>query len=63
VDRRYLPDLLYGLHVDLLVAPWVTAVFGFISLLWLIDHVLALPRRRTQTRPVAGGVLGQRPAG
>lgn len=43
LDRRYLPDLLYGLHVDLLVAPWVTAVFGFISLLWLIDHVLALP--------------------
>lgn len=42
LDRRYLPDLLYGLHVDLLVAPWVTTVFGFISLLWLIDHGLAL---------------------
>lgn len=42
LDRRHLPDLLYGLHVDLLVAPWVTAVFGFISLLWLIDHLLAL---------------------
>lgn len=48
LHRHHLPDLFYGLHVDLLVAPWVTAVFGFVSLLWLIDHglslVLAIPR-------------------
>lgn len=42
LDRRHIPDLLYGLHVDLLVAPWVTFLFGLVSLLWLIDHVLAV---------------------
>lgn len=48
LDRKYLMDVLYGLHVDLLVAPWVTWAFGLISLLWVIDHlisvVLAIPR-------------------
>lgn len=46
--RRYVMDIIYGLHVDLLIAPWVTWAFGLISLLWVIDHaisvVLAVPR-------------------
>lgn len=42
LHRHHLPDLMYGLHVDLLVAPWVTWAFGLVSLLWLIDHVLAV---------------------
>lgn len=50
LDRRYLMDIVYGLHVDLLIAPWVTWAFGLISLLWVVDHVvsvvLAIPRAR-----------------
>ncbi len=50
LDRRHLMDVIYGLHVDLLVAPWVTWAFGLVSLLWVIDHglslVLAIPRLR-----------------
>ncbi|WP_122465393.1 PepSY-associated TM helix domain-containing protein [Brevundimonas lutea] len=42
LHRHHIPDLLYGLHVDLLVAPWVTWAFGLVSLFWLIDHGLAL---------------------
>lgn len=50
LDRRHLMDVIYGLHVDLLVAPWVTWAFGLISLLWVLDHglslALAVPRLR-----------------
>lgn len=42
LDRRHLMDVLYGLHIDLLVAPWVTWAFGLVSLLWVADHVLSL---------------------
>ena len=28
LDRRHLMDVFYGLHIDLLIAPWVTWVFG-----------------------------------
>lgn len=42
LHRHHLPDLVYGLHVDLLTAPWVTWFFGLVSLLWLIDHFLAV---------------------
>lgn len=48
LDRRHVMDVLYGLHIDLLVAPWVTWVFGLLSLLWVADHafsaVLSIPR-------------------
>jgi uncharacterized iron-regulated membrane protein len=47
-DRRHVMDLLYGMHVDLLLGPWMTGVLGFVALLWLIDHaaavLLAVPR-------------------
>lgn len=42
LDRRHLMDVLYGLHIDLLIAPWVTWVFGLVSLLWVADHALSL---------------------
>lgn len=42
VDRRHLMDLLYALHTDLLLGPWMTTLLGLVSLLWLIDHALAL---------------------
>lgn len=42
LDRRHLMDVLYGLHVDLLLGAWVTWLFGLVSLLWIIDHALSL---------------------
>ena len=48
-ERRQVMDLLYGLHIDLLLGPEMTAFLGFVALLWLLDHgialVLALPPR------------------
>ena len=40
-DRRHAMDILYGLHIDLLVGPWMTWFFGLVSLLWVIDHAIA----------------------
>ena len=42
LDRRHLMDMVYGLHVDLLLGAWVTWAFGLVSLLWVLDHALAL---------------------
>jgi uncharacterized iron-regulated membrane protein len=42
LDRRRLMDVLYGLHIDLRIAPWVTWAFGLVSLLWVFDHILSL---------------------
>lgn len=41
LDRRHAMDVLYGLHIDLLAGPWMTWFFGFVSLLWVIDHGVA----------------------
>ncbi|MDH5823621.1 PepSY-associated TM helix domain-containing protein [Luteimonas sp. RD2P54] len=41
LDRRHLMDVLYGLHVDLMLGPVATWLFGLVSLLWLLDHVAA----------------------
>lgn len=50
LHRHHLMDLVYGLHVDLLLGAWVTWAFGLLSLLWVVDHgisvVLAVPRAR-----------------
>lgn len=43
LDRKHLPDLLYGLHTDLLLGGWGVLIVGFIGLAWLIDHFLSLP--------------------
>lgn len=63
LDRRHVMDVLYGLHVDLLLGAWMTTLLGFVSLLWLIDHVfavmLAVPRvSRWREAFVLGGVPG-----
>lgn len=42
LDRRHIMDVLYGLHLDLLAGPWMMWFFGLVSLLWLIDHVIAV---------------------
>lgn len=48
-QRKQVMDLLYGLHIDLLLGPVMTTFLGFVALLWAADHViallLALPRR------------------
>ncbi|WP_407354588.1 PepSY-associated TM helix domain-containing protein [Luteimonas sp. R10] len=41
LDRRHLMDVVYGLHIDLMLGPAVTWLFGLVSLLWLLDHVAA----------------------
>ena len=63
LDRRHVMDVLYGLHVDLLLGEWMTSLLGFVSLLWLIDHVfavmLAVPRRsRWREAFKLGGLRG-----
>lgn len=42
LDRRHAMDIIYALHVDLMAGECVTALFGLVSLLWLIDHGVAL---------------------
>jgi len=63
LDRRHVMDVLYGLHVDLLLGAWMTALLGFVSLLWLVDHVfavlLAVPRwSRWREAFLLGGTPG-----
>lgn len=41
-DRRHAMDIIYGLHIDLLAGPWMTWFFGLVSLLWVIDHGIAV---------------------
>lgn len=41
-DRRHAMDIVYGLHVDLLLGAWMTWFLGLVSLTWLIDHAIAL---------------------
>lgn len=41
LDRQHLMDVLYGLHIDLMLGPVVTWLFGLVSLLWLLDHFAA----------------------
>lgn len=41
-DRRHAMDILYGLHIDLLVGPWMMWFFGLVSLFWVIDHGVAI---------------------
>jgi len=41
-DRRHAMDIVYGLHIDLLAGPWMMWFFGLVSLLWVIDHVVAV---------------------
>lgn len=49
LDRRHVMDVLYGLHIDLLLGEAMTWFFGLVSLLWLLDHaaavLLSIPRR------------------
>lgn len=49
LDRRHLMDVLYGLHIDLMLGPMMTWLLGLVALLWVFDHVaallLAVPRR------------------
>ena len=60
LDRRHVMDVIYSLHVDLLLGEWVTWLFGLVGLLWIADHfislVLAVPRvaRWRQAFMVAG---------
>ncbi|KTE44212.1 MULTISPECIES: PepSY-associated TM helix domain-containing protein [unclassified Sphingopyxis] len=42
LDRRHVMDILYGLHIDLLAGPWMMWFFGLVSLLWAIDHGIAI---------------------
>jgi len=43
LHRHHLPDLLYGLHTDLLIGETGVLLIGLISLAWLLDHFFSLP--------------------
>lgn len=42
LDRRHAMDLIYGIHTDLLLGPVAAWLLGLVSLLWVIDHAVAL---------------------
>lgn len=42
LDRRHIMDVFYGLHIDLMLGPWMTWLLGLVALLWLVDHVVAV---------------------
>lgn len=42
-DRHHFPDLLYGLHTELLADEIGATIVGIIGLLWMLDHFLSLP--------------------
>lgn len=43
LHRHHLPDLVYGLHTDLLAGEIGVWLVGIVGILWLVDHFLALP--------------------
>lgn len=52
LHRHHLPDLLYGLHTDLLVGEIGIIFVGLVSLAWLFDHLLSLPLAFPRLRKV-----------
>lgn len=64
LDRQHLMDVVYGIHVDLLLGHTAMWLLGLLGFLWAIDHVagavLALPRlskwkRSFKVKWTAGG--------
>jgi len=47
LDRRHLMNLLYGLHLDLMLGPAMAWFLGLVALFWILDHgvaaILAFP--------------------
>lgn len=43
LHRHYLPDLLYGLHTDLLLGEIGVLIVGVVAIAWLFDHLVSLP--------------------
>lgn len=43
LDRKHVPDLLYGLHTELLAGETGAWIAGLVALAWLLDHALAVP--------------------
>lgn len=54
LHRHNLPDLLYGLHTDILAGEPGVILVGLVGLAWLVDHLIALslafPRLRGAVR-------------
>ncbi len=42
LSRRNFINFFYGLHIDFLLGPWMTTVFGFMGLAWCIDHLISI---------------------
>ncbi len=42
LDRQHLMDMIYQLHVDLLLGEWMVIFLGVVAFLWFLDHVAAL---------------------
>lgn len=42
LNRQHIMDVMYGLHMDLLLGDWMLWFLGLVSVLWLIDHFLVL---------------------
>jgi uncharacterized iron-regulated membrane protein len=40
LDREYLMDFLYQLHIDLKMGDWMVWFLGLVSFLWLLDHLV-----------------------
>ncbi|MEW4466331.1 PepSY-associated TM helix domain-containing protein [Parasphingorhabdus sp. JC815] len=62
LDRQHFPDLLYGLHTELLAGETGATFIGIIGLLWLLDHLLAVPLAfpKLQKWPAAFQLAGKK---
>jgi uncharacterized iron-regulated membrane protein len=41
-DRRHLMDMIYQLHIDLMLGDWMVWFLGLVALFWTLDHIAAL---------------------
>jgi len=42
LSRAHLMDMIYQLHIDLLLGRWMVIFLGVVAFLWFLDHVAAL---------------------
>lgn len=42
LDRNHLMDLIYQIHIDLLLGEWMVIFLGVVAFLWFLDHLAAL---------------------
>ena len=42
LNRRHIMNVIYELHLDLLLGRWLSWFLGLVAFMWLIDHIISL---------------------